>query len=455
MRRFVPLALSVVVLAACQDGDPSFSPTGSLSPSASLQSLNLSAGPERVVPGEVIVKLRDGADPAAVGRAHGLALGRLGYRGAFAVLRGAVGNEHAAAAALRGDSRVVYAEPNFLRQTTSIDPRLWAFYNPGGLTMTFTRGGSRGQPVTSETSVNDADEDNIEGYAAGGGDVLIGSIDTGVDFGHQEFLTGQLIAGRDWYGNDDDPTDEDGHGTHTTGTMVGRTVGVAGVSGAGPHVKVYVQRVCGARGCPTTAIVNAIRAAADAGVVAMNLSLGGASESQAEKDAIAYATGKGALVIASAGNDGTSTVECPACDPNAISVAALNWSSTLAYYSNWGSGLDISAPGGQMYSNTSEEQGIYSSVPGGYAYLQGTSMAAPQVTGTAAIVASTLGLRGSQLRSRILSTADGLGSTSQYGAGRLNSYRAVTGSTLTESGGDSGGGGSGGGSCHGGPKHCS
>jgi subtilisin family serine protease len=169
-------------------------------------------------------------------------------------------------------------------------------------------------------------------------------------------------------------------------------------------------------------------------MVAMNLSLGGSSESQAEKDAIAYAVGKNVLVIASAGNNGTSTVSCPACDPNAISVAATQWQDKLASYSNFGSGLDISAPGGNCYSNTTPEGCIYSSyLGGGYAWLQGTSMAAPQVTGTAAIVASKAGLRGSQLRSRLLSSADDLGASgpdNTFGAGRLNSYRAVTGTTL-------------------------
>jgi serine protease len=169
----------------------------------------------------------------------------------------------------------------------------------------------------------------------------------------------------------------------------------------------------------------------------MNLSLGGGSLSQAEATAIAYATSHGALVIASAGNDGTSTVSCPACDPNAISVAASNWQDGRSYYSNWGNGLDITAPGGEMYSNTTEESGIYSSVPGGYAYYQGTSMAAPQVTGTAAIVASVDGLAGSALRARILGTTDDLGPSGYdtgFGNGRLNSYRAVTGSTLNEGG---------------------
>jgi serine protease len=383
----------------------------------------------------VIVKLRAGASADAVARAHGLTFGYDGYRRTFAVLRGGTGAEHANARALRADTRVEYAEPNYLRQPTTIDARLWAFYNPGGLNMKFTRGGSAGQFIPSSyASVADADEDNVEGYAASGTNVVVGSIDTGVDLTHPEF-TGRLIAGKDWYSNDNDPSDEDGHGTHTTGTMAGSTVGVAGVSGAAAHVKIYVQRVCGKRGCPTSAIVSAIRAAADFGVVAMNLSLGGSSESQAEKDAIAYATGKNALVIASAGNAGTGTVECPACDPNAISVAATQWQDKLASYSSFGPGLDISAPGGNCYSNTTPEGCIYSAYKGGgYAWLQGTSMAAPQVTGTAAIVASTSSNRGSALRSRLLSTTDDLGAAGYdqtFGNGRLNSYRAVTGRSLT------------------------
>ncbi|HEX6536091.1 MAG TPA: S8 family serine peptidase [Gemmatimonadaceae bacterium] len=436
MARFHPSSAAVTAalafaLAACSDAP--VSPRSAPPPTPRL-SRNVQSAPEQVMPGEVIVALRSGADARTLAARHGLALGRAGYRNAFVVMRGAAGSERAIAARLRRDARVAYAEPNYLRQPTTIDSRLWAFYNPGGLNMTYTRGRNSGSFISSSyASLADADEDNIEGYAAGGGDVVIGSIDTGVDFTHGEF-TGRLIAGHDWYSDDDDPTDEEGHGTHTTGTMAGSTVGVAGVAGAAPHVKVYVQRVCGRRGCPTSAIVSAIRAAADYGVVAMNLSLGGSSESQAESDAIAYATSKGALVIASAGNDGTSTISCPACDPNAISVAATNWRDALTSYTNYGSGLDIAAPGGECYSNTTPEGCIYSAyLGGGYEWLQGTSMAAPQVTGTAAVVASKLGLRGGALRDRILSTADDLGDAgydTRFGNGRVNSYRAVTGGTL-------------------------
>ena len=458
MKRLAAL-LMAGALVACQDQTVPGPSDDVVAPQ--LAAVSMAQAPEQVVPGRVLLRLQAGVSPDAVIRPHGLTISGRGYANAFLILQGAaVGSERAVAARLRADSRVVWAEPDFLRQPIAIDPRLWAFRNPGGLTIDFTSGPSRGQPVTSFTSVLDADEDNVETYASGGSAVEIGSIDTGVDFGHSEFLAGQLIAGFDWYSNDSDPADENGHGTHTTGTMVGRTVGVAGVSGAGANVKVYVQRVCGQRGCPSSAIASAIRAASDRGDVAMNLSLGGSSESQAEKDAIAYATANNALVIASAGNDGTSTVSCPACDPNAISVAASNWQDSLTYYTNWGSGLDITAPGGQMYSNTTEESGIYSSyLGGGYAYLQGTSMAAPQVTGTAAIVASKTGLRGAALRARILGSADDLGSAgydTKFGCGRLNSYRAVTGSSLSgtgesagtvissaECGGTSGGGGGG------------
>jgi subtilisin family serine protease len=295
---------------------------------------------------------------------------------------------------------------------------------------------SDNSPIPSSyASILDADEDNIEGYAANGSDVTVGSIDTGVDFGHSEFGT-RLIAGKDWIDGDNNPQDGDGHGTHTTGTIAGSSVGVAGISGAAPHVKVYVQRVCGPSGCPTSAIINAINAAAnytDANghLVAINMSLGGSTESTGEKTAIQNATNQGVLVIASAGNSGQGRVACPACDANAISVMATNWKDAKTSYSQYGKGLDIAAPGGECYSNTTPEGCIYSSyLGGGYEWLQGTSMAAPQVTGAAAVVASKTGLRGSALRSRLLSTVDNPSSIAKYGVGRLNIYRAVTGSSL-------------------------
>ena len=442
---------ALLALAACSD---SIAPVSSEMSPSSPSLAKSSADDDDVVAGEVIVKLRDGANIDAVAQTHGVGKGRQGLGHAFDVVHTFRGNERATAARLSADPRVEYAEPNYLRHTDAIDSRLWAFFNPGGLNMQYTSGGTGPLP-SSYASIADADEDNIEGYAAGGGDVTIGSIDTGVDFTHPEF-TGRLIAGKDWLDNDNDPSDtpDEGHGTHTTGTAAGSTVGVAGVAGAASHVKIFVQRVCGAAGCPTTAIINAINAAAayrDAAgqpLVAVNFSIGGGRESQGEKSAIQALTNNGTLFVASAGNSGSGKIACPACDPNAIAVSSTTWKDELASYSQYGSGLDLAAPGGNCYSNTTPEGCIFSSVVAGYtggttysgpqaggryAFMQGTSMAAPQVTGAAAAVASKTGLRGSALRTRLYSTADDKGAAgydTKFGNGRLNVYRAVTNTSL-------------------------
>lgn len=434
MYRFRTAAAAALTLAVAACSDTPAGPETAATPERLPMAQQ---NQDAVVPGEILVKMKEGFEfDALVGR-EGLSFSRSGYKSEFAVMNVERGQERAEAARLSQDPRVEYAEPNYLRQTQAIDPKLWAFYNPGGLTAYFSDpADSRyGQPLPDTyRSLLDADEDAIETIGAGGGAVVISSIDTGVDMDHPEF-TGRLIAGRDWVSGDANPEDEDGHGSHTSGTMAGSTVGVAGVTGAAGNVRILVQKVCGPSGCPTSAIVNAIRAAADyPGMVAMNLSLGGSTISRSEKDAIAYATNKGVLVIAAAGNSGSGKVACPACDPNAISVASTNWRDALAYYSQYGSGLDMSAPGGELYSNTTDEMGVWSAyLSGGYAMLQGTSMATPQVTGAAAVIASKTGLRGSALRSRLQSTADDIGTAgydTKFGNGRVNVYRGITGSSL-------------------------
>jgi subtilisin family serine protease len=449
-------SLALVTLAACSDtpSDPSVvTPVGDAPARITADAF---------VPGRILVGYHDGANAARLATLAGATKVIDGYHGRFQIMEIQPGQEDATIARLEQDPSVAYASKDFIRHVDS-DSRLWAFYNPGGLNMSFYNdpNGRTGPLPSTYASVLDADEDAIANVGAGGSAVVISSIDTGVDFDHPEF-TGRLIAGCDWYtqvaaGNSTrtctDPTPfdtpDEGHGTHTTGTMAGANVGVAGATGAASNVKVLVQRVCGTAGCYTSAIVNAIYAAADyPGMVAMNMSLGGGTESSAEKTAISYATSKNVLVIVSAGNSGTSRIACPACDPNAISVASTTWRDELASYSQYGKGLDISAPGGNCYSNTTEEGCIFSSIVAGYtagrtysgpaaggsyAYMQGTSMAAPQVTGAAAVVASKTGLRGAALRSRLESTADDKGSAgydTKFGNGRVNVYRAVTGTAL-------------------------
>lgn len=429
--RIAAAALLTLALGACSD-QPS-APASEPRP----EPLALQQQREEVVPGEILVKMKDGISLSVLtGATSGLRLDRqLASASRVGVLSVARGRERAEAERLSADPRVEYAEPNYIRRINAINPALWAFYNPGGLTAYFNTSPFGALPA-GYSSIADADQDNIETIGAGGSQVVIGSLDTGADTDHPE-LVGKLILGWDWANGDALPEDDNGHGTHTIGTMVGTTVGVAGVTGAGTNVQVHVQKVCTSTGsCPTANIINAIYAAADyPGMVAMNLSLSGSSISTGEVNAINYAVNtKGVLVIASAGNGNTSVVGCPACNVNSISVSATNWRDGRAYYSQYGSGLDIAAPGGELYGNTTNEMGILSSyLGGGYAYLQGTSMAAPQVTGAAGVVASRTGLTGASLRSRLQSTADDKGAIGYdvvFGNGRLNVYRAITTGTL-------------------------
>jgi subtilisin family serine protease len=430
MSRYRLSAAALLALATAACSDSASAPEATLIPrEVARQSA------EQVVPGEILVQMKDGIDVAVLTAGNsGVRFNRTLGGGRLDVLAVARGSEHAEAARLSADPRVEWAEPNYIRQLQAIDPRVWALFNPGGLRASFTDGS--GFIPSSYTSKLDADVDGIEGIGAGGSPVVIGSLDSGVDSDHPEYA-GRLILGKDWVNNDASPEDDNGHGTHTIGTMIGSSVGVAGVTGAGDNVKVHVQKVCNSTGgCYTSAIVNAIYAAADyPGMVAMNLSLGGTTISRSEKQALAYAASKNVLVIAAAGNSGASKVGCPACDPNAVSVSATTWTDGLAVYSQYGSGLDISAPGGELYSNTTDEMGIYSAyLNGGYAFLQGTSMATPQVTGAAGVVASKTGLRGAALRSRLEGSADDAGTAgydTKFGNGRLNVYRAVTGTSLT------------------------
>jgi subtilisin family serine protease len=401
-------------------------------PELTLAKLSGTDDVEQIVPGEVLVKFKDGVSAESKAQGHGLGLLKKGIDGAFVILSTGRGNENAVANVLKNDEDVEWAEPNYLRQLDADPHPLWAFYNPGGLNMTFTSGGT-GTIPSSYASILDADEDNIAGIASSAThNVVLGSIDTGVDMDHPE-LAGRTIAGTDWV-NGGAPEDEEGPGSHTSGTMAGSSVGVAGVAGASAHVSVLVERVCGPSGCATSAIINAINHVTDYSiahgnnVAAINMSLGGSTESTGEKTAIARATSNGILVIASAGNSGSGKIACPSCDANAISVMATNWKDAKTSYSQYGRGLDIAAPGGECYSNTTAEGCIYSAyLNGQYASMQGTSMAAPQVTGAAGVVSAMTGARGTALRNALLNSVDKPSSISKYGVGRLNVYRAVTG----------------------------
>ena len=150
-------AIAAIALAACSDV-PVTPDTNSALPQSLSLGVSQSDDEDQVVDGEILVKLKDNKDLDKVAKEKGLAIGRKGFKDEFVVLKGNKGSEKADADDLAKDSRVEWAEPNYLRQPT-IDARLWAFYNPGGLNMSFSNGS--GPIPSSYASVLDADEDNV------------------------------------------------------------------------------------------------------------------------------------------------------------------------------------------------------------------------------------------------------------------------------------------------------
>jgi serine protease len=277
------------------------------------------------------------------------------------------------------------------------------------------------------------------GEQKGDPSVIVAVVDSGVSLTHPD-LAGNLVAGYDFVDNDTTPSDTTyydadhrySHGTHVSGTISAVTNNNLGIAGVGWNVKIMPVRVLGNDGSGTTADVSqGIRWAADHGANIINLSLGGRATTipTTQKEAIDYAIAKGVTVIAATGNDG-SYVSSPANYDPVIAVAAVDKSGTRASYSNYGSQVDIAAPGG---GGTTSTNYIYSTTydkktgQNTYSWLQGTSMATPHVSGVAALLYSRGITTPSAITSRLKSTATSLGSTNYYGSGLVNAYAALKG----------------------------
>jgi uncharacterized protein YkwD len=249
---------------------------------------------------------------------------------------------------------------------------------------------------------------------------VIAILDTGADFTHPDLATKFVSHGRDFVNNDNDASDDNGHGTHVSGIIGAATNNGQGVAGIGYNTRVLPVKALNYAGSGNHGqIASAIAWAVDNGARIINLSLGGSVGSQTLKDAIDSATARGVLVVCAAGNAGTSAPQYPAAYPNCLSVVATNGADTRASFSSYGDTVDIAAPG----------VGILSTVRGGgYEAWDGTSMAAPNVAGVAALVASANPpLTGTQIRARLESTADNIGAAFYFGRGRVNAERAVSG----------------------------
>ena len=303
--------------------------------------------------------------------------------------------------------------------------------------------------------LSDADIDAPEAWdiTTGSSDLVIGVIDTGIDYLHPDLVNniwtnpGEIAAdgidndgngyvddvhGYDFLNGDADPMDDRGHGTHVAGTIGGRGNNGTGVTGLAWNVQLMALKFLGADGFgPNSAAIEAVNYATmmrtnfGINIRATNNSWGGGGFTQALEDSITASGNAGMLFVAAAmnnasNNDATPVYPANYGSSNIIAVAASDHNDSLASFSDYGATtVDLAAPGANILSTTPN---------GTYSYYNGTSMATPHVTGTAALAWSLVpNATVQEVRDALLGSVDPVASLSGKVAtgGRLNARRTL------------------------------
>jgi len=260
----------------------------------------------------------------------------------------------------------------------------------------------------------------------GSSNVVVAVLDTGVLASHPD-ISGKVLAGYNFVSNNTNTTDDNGHGTAVAGLTSASTnngVGMAAVSWANPVMPV---KVLGANGSGSySGISNGITWAADKGARIINLSLGGTSSSKTLQDAVNYAWKKNVILIAAAGNNGNNTPVYPAACTNVVAVSATNSSDGRPSWSNYGSYVDVSAPGVSVLTLSGAS---------GYANWNGTSFSSPVASGVVALmVSANSSLSNAGIVDALLKNSDDIGAAGYdvyFGHGRVNARRAVAAVTTS------------------------
>ncbi|WP_106980973.1 S8 family serine peptidase [Streptomyces fulvoviolaceus] len=301
--------------------------------------------------------------------------------------------------------------------------RLWGMRNTGQAV------GGIGGTAGVDISVSDAWD-----HTRGDPNVIVTVIDTGADLDHPDLKDNFLSRGsEDWDfadAGDGVPEDDDGHGSHVAGTIAAVDNKI-GVIGAAPGCRIMPLRINLTAGMNDNRAdaINYVRAQALAHPdrrYVVNCSWRTSGDHAGIRTAVRDATAAGVLICFAAGNDGRNTdvtPQYPGVYPEVIAVAALDSNNTKAGFSNFGTNVDVAAPGVNIWSTY---------LGGNYRFLNGTSMASPHAAGVAALVwARNLELTGDQVRRIVESTCDDVdaanpGFAGLLGRGRVNAFRAVT-----------------------------
>jgi lantibiotic leader peptide-processing serine protease len=308
------------------------------------------------------------------------------------------------------------------------------------------------------------------GKSVDGKDIVVGVIDTGIDYNHPD-IKANYLYGKSFVPGINDAIDQNGHGTHVAGSIAGK----GRVMGIGPDLKLAAYRVFGPSGGATSAdIAAALMTAADDNVDVVNMSLGGydwyqdpsANKKEVKADrnlfnrAIDYAISKGVTVVGSAGNNGVdisspgkltkqlfgpgthgATFRSPS-NSSMIRVASNGEELNRAFYSNYGDGMiTVTAPGGDYGTAWLQDSNYDLLDPykrclstykgGGYAWMMGTSMASPKAAAMAGLIIANHGkdkLSPAEVKSIMQSTATDLnapGYDADSGFGLINAVNAL------------------------------
>ena len=272
---------------------------------------------------------------------------------------------------------------------------------------------------TNLTTINAARSWN-QTKGANGSPNIIAVLDTGVKGDHPD-LEGKILSGYDYVNQQplaaNYNSDDNGHGTEVAGVIAANTDNNIGIAGINWNGQILPIKIINKQGVGTTTnVAMGIRCAADNGAKVINMSFGG-SRSQVVADAIEYAWSKGLIIVAASGNDGTNELVYPAADDKVIAVGSVNNDNNWSSFSNYGSSLDIVAPGENIYTTD---------LDGDYSQGSGTSLSAPEVAAAIGLFLSkNSSFTPDQILSKLEETAqrvsgmDGQNFSDRYGYGLL------------------------------------